>query len=182
MKIELTSDLEVVTRVIKDAFQVEPWNIADMPTSEIVLRLNMFLPRQRFILAAMCDPDMRNVWSPSSKKEMVGMAWFGVTKRGEIPSEVTQYLANIAPGAPQVYYGATAVRKKWQGRGIALALKEDALQRIRHLYPECVLVTRMRSDNPRIIRINESHGFVPTGFIDTTDEGVQDQWWFKSNF
>lgn len=182
MKIELTDDLEVVTSVIKDAFQVPPWNILNMPESEIELRLNMFLPRQRFILAALCNPDTRNAWSPSLETKMVGMAWFGVTKKGQIPSEVTQYLATVAPGAPQVYYGATAVRKEWQGKGIALALKKNALNRIMHLYPECVLVTRMRSDNTRIIRINESHGFVPSGIIETSDEGVQDEWWFKPNF
>jgi GNAT superfamily N-acetyltransferase len=179
MKIELTADLNLVTSVIKDAFQVPPWNIPDMPKSKISFRLNMFLPRQRFILSAMCDSDTRVAWSPLSETEMVGVAWFGVTKKGEIPDEVIRRLATIAPGAQQVYYGATAVCKQWQRKGIACALKEEALSRIANLYPEYVLVTRMRSDNDRIIRINESHGFVPSGIIETSDEGVQDEWWFK---
>ncbi len=57
---------------------------------------------------------------------MVGVAWFGVTKKEEIPVEVIRRLATIAPGAQQVYYGATAVCKQRHRKGFARALNEDA--------------------------------------------------------
>lgn len=182
VKIELTDNLGEVISVIKDAFQVPPWNIPEMPESEIMLRLNMFLPCHCHILAAVSDSDINKTRLPSSEVEMAGIAWFGVTRRGEIPDEVTRHIAAIVPRALQVYYGATAVRRSWQGKGVATALKENALKRITHLYPGYVLVTRMRSDNKHIIRINQTRGFVPCGIIETTAEGVRDEWWFKTNF
>lgn len=178
MKVVLTNDFQIVTSVVKDAFRVAPWRIEDMPQSEITKRLNMFAPGRRYLLAAVCDENCES-WTIPAETEVAGIAWFGFPKAGEIPDEVIKYLNAIAPDMPPVYFGATAVRREWQGKGVGLKLKEDALKLISSLYYSCVIVTRMHSDNQPIIHINKSHGFLPSGIIETSADGVRQEWWFK---
>jgi ribosomal protein S18 acetylase RimI-like enzyme len=174
MKITKTNDLPSVAQVIRDAFQAAPWHMTNMSECKIAQRLDMFTPGQRTILSA-------ELGEQPEGQAMIGTAWFGVAKAGEIPCQVSSLLEKVAPLRTQIYFGATAVRYSFQGMGIARTLKQDALLRIKSMYPACVLVTRMRSDNDRIIRINKAHGFTPSGIIEISEEGVQDEWWIKCN-
>ncbi len=181
MKIIREPELDNVKHVIRDAFKGEPWNEPNLDESQITTRLDMFLPNQRFILGAVVDRSYMP-WSPACETELVGITWFGLTRVGVLPKEVAHFMAEKAPGAPQVYYGATAVCRDWQGKKIAYRLKEHALTTIDQLYPGCITLTRMRSDNHRMIQINHSQGFEKSSIIEAGHtEGVYEEWWFRVN-
>jgi GNAT superfamily N-acetyltransferase len=181
MKIISEPEFNNFKQVIQDAFKGPPWNEPNLEESEITTRLDMFLPKQRFVLGALVDPTYVP-WSAQCETDLVGVTWFGLTRVGVLPKEVTHFLSDVAPGAPQIYYGATAVCRDWQGKKIARRLKERALSIIDQLYPGCITVTRMRSDNLRMIKINHSQGFEKCSIIELGHtEGVYEEWWFRLN-
>lgn len=177
MEVHPTSNLNEVVSVITDAFTVAPWHIPSMPRTEITTRLNLFLPSQRFLLGLFKDKQSDGSWCGTTPVNMLGVTWFGAPRAHIVPDDVSRYVAAHYPSRPIVYYGATAVRSAWQGKGFAKMLKAHALNTIAEFYPSSVVVTRMRPDNVRMMHINENHGFKPTGYIEDHQDGTQAHWW-----
>lgn len=157
-------DNEII-RVIQDAFQAPPWNLV-MPMSEITPRLEMFVNEGRHTLVA------------EKNDELAGLIWFGTIQPGTVPEDITDFISKKAESLPQIYIGAVAVRHSWQSQGIGNTLMQKALEFIRIHYPSCVMYSRMRSDNPRVIAIHESFGFSRSGIYEE-HYGVSDEWWFS---
>ncbi len=160
-----------VQRVCQEAFSGFPWFLA------------------------MTDEYISNRWNSCSKHSgfhcvvaeidgsIVGACWFCEMGNEEIEAEKGKALRGFAEAyqisCPRIWIDATVVNPRFQGQGLAKAIKMWILELIRSSHPQALLLTRMRDDNVGIIRINEEVGFRRTGIrIPATGSVHLHEYWY----
>ena len=100
-------------------------------------------------------------------QKVVGASWFDMISRetlaSECGSELADFTALIDPALSLIWIRETIVDPAFQGKRIASRLKNRIMHEIRSCHAPVILLTRMRDDNTKIVRINERLGFLRTG-------------------
>lgn len=120
---------------------------------------------------------------------VAGAVWWEIIGIDELRAERGEELANFAQRFPREYLRyvwerEVIVSPSHQGRGIGLALRQEAIKVIETDYRPVIILTRMRDDNVPIIRIAERCGFLRTKIKVSSSQvpGLNHEYWYYEEY
>ncbi len=172
--------IEDLVPLIKDAFASEPW-LENLSDQECLSRSSMYLGKK----------NVRSI-SAYEDSELIGVILVDELDLMSLENERGKDLKDwaISKNIQKVLWGReTLIRRSFQSQGVGKELRRrmilsiyDESFRVGEGYEFDFLLTRMRDDNLRIIKIAEGFGYERTGVRvkSSTNENIWHEYWFKS--
>lgn len=168
----LLSDGEEIIRIYREAFAGYPW-FENLSYEEVSQRWST-LRNKRGLQGLVAEID----------DVFAGVMWWDKPTIDELREERGRYLSDFVEphaisGYQLVWMRETIVSPSFQNRGIAKALKEEAMRAL--VLERRILLTRMRCNNHAIIRINEQQGMRRTGITVPCrlDDTKYHEYWYQ---
>lgn len=168
----LEKDVLSIQTIYREAFKGFPW-FENLTDEEVQIRWQRQSTKKCFS-CVVAEVDER----------LVGATWWDTISPEQLLVERGIRLADFVGnfyGFDLVWLRETCVRPKYQGQGIAQALKLAVIGKLAILNKPILLLTRMREDNLPIISINRKLGFKRTGIKVPSSQiaGVYHEYWYK---
>lgn len=150
----VTADAQRIKIVYQHAFAGYPW-FEDLSEDEVGDRWSVMIEKPGFSGLVAEVNDMA-----------VGATWYDQPTIDGLAEERGSQLADFVRSLDTahrvlVWVRETVVHPAFQGKGIARRLKAESVKGL--VERPCVLLTRMRSNNHAIIKLNRDQGMMPTG-------------------
>lgn len=115
--------------------------------------------------------------------QVIGFTCWDEPTLAGLAQERGEALANFAAkrNRPVVWFRETCVDPSRQGEGVARRLKDAVVLYVSGTKRSYLALTRLRDDNTRIIRLNESLGFQRTGIRVPSSQvsGLFHEYWYQ---
>lgn len=165
-------DVTKIQSIYQEAFKGFPW-YENLSIEEVNRRWKM-----------QSDKPGSNCLVAEIGQEIVGATWWDRITREQLLNERGEALVEFVKGfsgCDLVWLRETCVSPKFQGQGIAYALKQEVIEILGKSKKLILVLTRMREDNIGIISINTNLGFKQIGIKVPSSqiEGLFHEYWYK---